>query len=121
MAKGREGLLCEAIIFTLKEKLLKLITTEMSKISFHCLCKNKGASNETSRWHIQNKINYLNHGAHRPRTFWILKLHLFKSSWTKSWKKKNPQTSKSFKIQNFWFTKSLNHKATGDWDSILGK
>jgi len=43
MAKGREGLLCEATgvgNLTLKEKLLKLNMTEMSKIIFHCLNKN---------------------------------------------------------------------------------
>lgn len=77
-------------------------------------------SNETSRWHIQNEMKYLNHGVHCPGTLWFLKNYISSKAAGLHHRRKKKNPAKVSK-QNFWLTKSLNHKATRDKDSALGK
>lgn len=79
--------------------------TEISNI-FRCHCKNLGASSETSRWHVQKQMNYLNHGDHPLRTFCILKI-MFVQKQLDWITRENKQTNKQEKFQ---ITKVLAHK-----------
>lgn len=79
---------------------------KISKSIFHCHCKNLGASSETGRRHIQNQMNYLNHGDHHLRIFWVLKIMFVQKQlfWITKGKKK-PHTQEKFQM-----TKLLAHK-----------